>query len=213
MALMTFHSELQTSSQLMRAIQKHFTKTSIAGIVALLPIGGVVLTVYYIETGISNSWLARQPYYFPGLGIIAAAVLIYLIGLGVSNVLGKWAINRLDKLLDNLPALGALYQTIKQILGYGEGPNALFIRVVMVRARDMPGEELGFVTQEIVDDSGTRKAVVFLPFAPTPTNGRLLLLDEDAMRPVNMSVNEAFKTSIALGKTDEMIAAQRAGSP
>jgi len=198
----------------MRAIQKHFAKTAIAGVVALMPIAGIVLTVYYLETTISNSWLARQPYYFPGLGIIAAAVLIYLIGLGVSNVLGRWTINRVDRLLDNVPALGALYQTVKQILGYGEGPNALFIRVVMVRARDIPGEELGFVTQEIIDDgSGTHKAIVFIPFSPTPTTGRLLLLDEDAMRPVNMSVNEAFKTSIALGKTDEIITAHRVDSP
>ena len=190
----------------MRAIQKHFTKTAIAGIVALMPIVGIVLTVYYAETTISNSWLARQPYYFPGLGIIAAAVVIYLIGLGVSNVLGRWTLNVIDKLLDNVPALGALYQTVKQILGYGEGPNALFIRVVMVRASDVPGEELGFVTQEIIDEAtGARKAIVFIPFSPTPTNGRLVLLDEQAMRPVNMSVNEAFKTSIALGKTDEMV--------
>ena len=68
------------------------------------------------------------------------------------------------------------------------------------------GAKLGFVTQEIIEEAtGARKAIVFIPFSPTPTNGRLVLLDEQAMRPVNMSVNEAFKTSIALGKTDEMV--------
>lgn len=196
----------------MQAIQRHLTKTAIAGIVAVLPIAGIILTVYYIEVMISESWLSRQPYYFPGLGIVAAAVLIYLIGLCVSNVIGVWVVHRLDALLDRVPALGALYQTIKQILGYGEGPNALFLRVVMVPARDTPGEELGFVTQEITDESGAHKSVVFIPFAPTPTNGRLVLLDTHVLRPAKMTVNEAFRTSIALGKTDEMVRSQLGSS-
>ncbi|MSR58002.1 MAG: hypothetical protein EXS05_10040, partial [Planctomycetaceae bacterium] len=48
------------------------TRCLLAGLVALLPIGGFVLTVVYLERSIAESWLARQPFYFPGLGLIAS---------------------------------------------------------------------------------------------------------------------------------------------
>jgi hypothetical protein len=54
----------------MNAIVKHLSKCMIAGVVALLPIGGLVFTVTYFEVLISGSWLADQPWYLPGMGVV-----------------------------------------------------------------------------------------------------------------------------------------------
>ena len=149
----------------MEFLTKHITRCFIAGIVALLPIGGLVLGVVYAETQIASGF-ANQSFYFPGMGLLGAMILIYLIGLIVSTFVGRWAWNRIDGLLNKLPALGKLYQTLKQILGYGEGEEAMFQRVVLVPSRHPDAVELGLVTSQIQQD-GQPRLVVFVPGAPT----------------------------------------------
>ena len=95
----------------MKSITKHVSRCLVAGIVALLPIAGVVLTVVYLEATISGSWLKEEDWYFPGLGILAVVVLIYIIGLIVSSFLGRWLWTRVDRLLERVPALGQLPDT------------------------------------------------------------------------------------------------------
>lgn len=182
----------------MKAIRRHFSRCVVAGIVALLPIGGLVLTVVYLESQIATLWLERQGFYFFGVGLLVATVTVYLIGLFVSTFLGRWIWNSADRLLDQLPLLGSLYQTLKQILGYGEGPDAVFRRVVLIPSRDLDGDEIGLVTSE-AHRSRDGRLTVFVPSAPTPTTGRLVLVDENKVRPVKMSVSDALKTLVSVG--------------
>ena len=185
----------------MKLITGHISRCFIAGIVALLPIGGLVLTVVYMESAISGSWLAKQPFYFPGFGLLAVAANIYLIGLAVSTFVGRWLWSRVDLLLSKLPALGRLYQTLKEILGYGEGEDAIFQQVVWIPSRDLHGEEIGLVTNQTTDENGEKKLTVFVPGAPNPTTGRLLIVDAKLARPVPLPVNDALKALVSVGKT------------
>src|SRR5687768_1235225 len=105
----------------MGALVRHFLRCLVAGIVALLPVAALVLAVAYLEYSLASFWLGRQDFYFPGLGLLGAILLLYLIGLVVGTVAGGWAWALLDALFRRLPILGNLYQTLKQILGYGEG--------------------------------------------------------------------------------------------
>ena len=195
----------------MNILSKHISRCFLAGIVALLPIGGFVFTVVYLEAMIAGSWLAKQPYYFPGLGLLATAAAIYLIGLTVSTFLGRWLWNQIDLLFDSLPALGRLYQTLKQIIGYGEGKDAIFQRVILIHSREPDGAELGLVTNETTDAHGTRKLVVFVPGAPIPTTGRLIVIDESCTTALSVTVNDALKTLLSVGKTPLSLATASCG--
>ncbi len=185
----------------MQLLTRHISRCFLAGIVALLPIGGLVLTVVYLEATLAGSWLAKQPWYFPGLGLLATAAVIYAMGLTVSTFLGRWAWSRLDVLFDGLPALGRLYQTLKQIIGYGEGKDAIFLRVVLLKGSSPDGEELGLVTNETTDAAGLGKLIVFVPGAPNPTTGRLIVIDPAQTVPLSMSISDALKTLLSVGKT------------
>lgn len=186
----------------MKKVQHHITQCLIAGIVAMLPIGGLIITVGYMESAISGSGLSKLPFYFPGFGLITAALLIYLVGLGVTTFLGKWIWSRIDGVLDKLPALGRLYQTLKQILGYGEGKDAIFHEVVLIPSKDFDSQEIGLVTNKISDEDGKPKLLIFVPGVPNPTSGRLIVMDRDSVKPLNMPVNETLKALISMGKTD-----------
>ncbi len=185
----------------MHPLTRHLSRCFLAGVVAILPATGLLLTLAYLESTIAGSWLAQQPFYIPGLGLMLAVLGIYLIGLAVSTFLGRWLWGHFDALVDRLPLLGQLYQTCKQILGYGHGKGAIFQRVVLVADNDSTGEEIGLVTGEISGASGQRKLTVFIPGAPNPTNGRLVILDAGATRPLDLPVSDALKTIVSLGKT------------
>src|SRR5690606_25153951 len=127
-----------------------------------------------LERTIRDALFGDAGFYFPGLGIAAALLGIYLIGLAVTTFVGRWLWRSADRMLDRLPLLGRLYRTLKQILGYGEGADALFVETVALRAAGS-GEELGLVTSELREPTGRELRLVFVPGAPNPTAGRLLL--------------------------------------
>jgi uncharacterized membrane protein len=186
----------------MRRAYKHITQSLIAGTVALLPVSGLILIIGYLESTISSSGLSQMPFYFPGFGLLAAALIIYLIGLLVTTFIGKWIWSKVDKILGKLPALGVIYQTLKQILGYGEGKDAIFYEAVLVPSKDTQSEELGLVTNTIIEAGGKTKLVIFIPGVPNPTSGRLLVIDKESVKSLSMPVNEVLKTLVSLGKTD-----------
>ncbi len=180
---------------------RHFTRCLIAGFVALLPIAALVFTIVTLESSISGPWRHHLPFYFPGMGIILAALIIYLIGLTVTTFLGRWLWKRFDYVVDRVPLMGALYQTLKQILGYGTGKDAIFKQVVLVPNGEREGEELGLVTNQVLDASGRSMLMVFIPGAPTPTAGRMVVIDPKHVRVVDMEVNDALKCLVAVGAT------------
>jgi uncharacterized membrane protein len=157
------------------------------------------------ERSIAESWLAEQPFYFPGLGMLGVVVLTYAVGLLFTTLVGRFVWRMVDGVLEALPGLGMLYRTLKQVLGYGEGENALFERVVLVPARAGEGEELGLVTKTLAAAAGEPpRLVVFVPVAPTPTSGRMIVVEADRVRPSTLSVHEALKLLVALGKLDDV---------
>ena len=189
----------------MRPLVKHVTKCMLAGIVALLPIGGLILTIAYLESTISSAGLTRLPFYFPGLGLLLAFAVLYLIGLILTTFIGRWLWTRIDRLLDNLPALGKFYVSLKQILGYGEGKDAVFQETVLVPAPGGTGEEFGLVTNRTQTAGGEERLVIFVPGSPNPTTGRLQVCRPEEVRPSDLEVNEVFKLLVAVGKTDAEI--------
>jgi len=171
----------------------------IGGIVALLPIGGTVLGVAYLESLLSESWRSEVSWYFPGLGLILAIAVIYVVGLFVTTFLGRWLWRRADLLLEKLPILGSLYQSLKEVLGYDSKRDRFFESVVAVAVDD--GFEIGLVTGTAPGPNGEEHAVVFVPSSPNPTNGRLILLPKDSLKKLDLRAADALRGLVSMGKT------------
>ncbi len=180
----------------MKPVLHHVSRCLIAGVVALLPVAGVVWSVVVAEQAVAGAWLGEQSFYFPGLGLLVVVAALYVIGLVFSTMIGQWLWLYLDRLLERLPMLGRLYQTLKQILGYGQGPDALFKRVVLIPSRDAGGHEFALVTAE-ADASGV--LTVFVPTAPNPMAGRLVRVEASHVTAIQTSVSETLRHLVALG--------------
>ena len=178
---------------------RHVTRCLIGGIVALLPIGGTVLGVAWLEVTLAESWRDHVAFYFPGLGILLALLAIYVVGLLVTTFVGRWLWRRVDRVLEGLPVVGTLYQSLKELLGYDTARDRFFESVVAVPARD--GFEVGLVTGTAPGPDGTEHTVVFVPSSPNPTNGRLLLMPPDRLRKLDLRAADALRGLVSMGKT------------
>ncbi len=182
----------------MASPSSHVTRCLLAGLVALLPIGGAAVSIVWLEATLSGSWLREQPFYVPGLGLLLALLAVYLVGLCVTTFVGRFLWRRMDRLLERLPLLGELYQSLKEVLGYDTSRDRFFRGVVLVEADG--GHEVGLVTGETTVAGGAVRATVFVPGSPNPGNGRLLLVPKERLVPIDVRAADALRALVSLGK-------------
>jgi uncharacterized membrane protein len=172
----------------------------VAGIVALLPMGGAVFTIVWLENTITASWRSQlQGWYFPGLGLLLALLAVYVTGFFVTTFIGRWLWRRLDRLLESVPLLGTLYQSLKEVLGYDSTRERFFQGVVAVTADE--GYEIGFVTGQSPGPDGQPCTLVFVPSVPNPTNGKLLLVEPGRLKKIDVRTADALRALVSIGKT------------
>jgi uncharacterized membrane protein len=124
--------------------------------------------------------------------------LLYFLGLVVSTRLAKF----IDWVMSRVPVVTTIYHTVRgvfQSLGNQKGPGR-FKRVVSV-AFGGPGLRVpGFVTQTMREAATGRTILsVFVPFAPLPTSGFVLLVPEDDVVDLGWSVNETMQGIVSGG--------------
>jgi uncharacterized membrane protein len=181
----------------MDKIYRHVVLCILTGLVTLLPVGGTILLIVFAERSLSPVIPAKL--YFPGEGLLAVILLLYLLGLTLTTVVGRWLWNLLDTALSKFPGLGMLYRTLKQILGLESGQGALFQRVVLVTNDATGGAEIGLVTAT-EGSADTTQLIVYVPGSPNPAQGRLLRLPANRAVATNLSVDKALKALFSLGK-------------
>ncbi len=181
----------------MPSLSSHVSRCVVAGIVALLPVGGALLTICWLESALA-SWRQEDWFYFPGLGLIVTLLAICLVGLLVTTFLGRWLWRVFDRAIERLPLIGMLYQSLKEVLGYDTGKERFFQGVVLVAG--VTGEELGLITGQAEGLEGPPRTIVFVPGSPNPASGRLVLLEESQLRRVDVPVADVLRMLVALGK-------------
>ena len=86
-----------------------------AGIAALFPIylTYIVLKFLFVTLEkISAPMLKKIEFEIPGLGILLTLILIYLLGLVVTNFLGRKIFNLGERILTKVPIVNTIYTTL-----------------------------------------------------------------------------------------------------
>ncbi|MFZ2587683.1 MAG: DUF502 domain-containing protein [Alphaproteobacteria bacterium] len=168
----------------------------------------VVGVVFWVDNGLKSilpEALHLKIANIPGLGLLGGAVLLTAIGVVARNYLGKKLLDWADTLFENIPVVRSIYGAAKQLVGAfggGDGDAARFGEVVMIEYPRQGVWTLGFVagpsTLEQPKTKGT-KLIVFVPSAPSPTNGFVLVVPEaDVLRP-GISVDDGWKMVMSGG--------------
>jgi uncharacterized membrane protein len=108
----------------------------------------------------------------------------------------------LDRTLLRVPLLNKIYMTIKQVNEAFTSNKSAFKQVVLIEFPQPGHRAVGFVTgeqDEAFHQGGPRTISVFIPTTPNPTSGFLILVPEDEVKKLNISVAEGIKFIVSLG--------------
>jgi uncharacterized membrane protein len=121
-----------------------------------------------------------------------------------SNYLGRTLLGLGAELLEHIPLVRSVYSAAKQISDtmFSNKGNS-FRKVVLIRYPNKDTWSLAFQTGESLGELNARlpehMVSVFVPTTPNPTSGFLLLVPQDDMIELEMTVDEALKMIISLG--------------
>ncbi|GFE57938.1 DUF502 domain-containing protein [Geobacter sp. AOG1] len=192
----------------MENVFKHLKGRFAAGLFVVIPLGITIFILKFLfnfADGILGTYLdafftalSHQEFYFPGLGMLCGAVVIYLAGLLATNVMGRRLILMWDEFLSHIPLVKSIYTSSKQLAQVFKEGKTSYRRAVFVEWPRKGVRAVGFVTAE-VERGGERLVVVYVPTMPNPTSGFALFFREEEVMECGMSVEEAVKFVVSGG--------------
>ena len=137
----------------------------------------------------------------PGLGFVLLLIFLYLIGMVMSNILGRSLFQFWENILDRIPLVKNIYQGAKQLIQTISLSKTFGFKKVVLIEYPRPGlRAIGFVTNTF-EDKGNHKryTVVFIPSPPNPINGLFEIVPENEIIETNLSIEEAIKMVVSAG--------------
>jgi len=136
--------------------------------------------------------------HIPGTGILTGLVIILVVGMFARNVVGERFLRGLDRLIDRIPWYRTVYSTVKQLTdAFSPDNTRSFKQVVLVEFPEPGSRAIGFRT-DTAEIEGKRVSVIYVP-----TNqlylGHVLFLPEEAVRVLEMRVEEAIRLLVSGG--------------
>ena len=182
----------------------HVKRTMIEGVLLLVPIVITFLVLKwvwgFIDGVLRPALETATGASFPGLGVVALLVLIYIVGLTWEIDLGRRILGSAQRVLMSLPIVRSIYVPAQQLIQSFSGSGASgFKRVVVIEYPRVGTWVLGFLTSITTAKDGIRMGVVYVPTAPTPNSGWVAILPIDEVFDTEMSVQEAMTMVLSGG--------------
>lgn len=196
-------------------IAKALKKYLITGVLVWLPIAVTIWAMSYIISAadrlislLPESW---QPQHFwgfniPGLGIVAATVVLFVTGVFAANVLGRRILGAWDSLLGRIPVVKSIYSSVKKVSESLLSDSSRSFKTPVLVPFPQPGIwTIAFVSGHIPDKikgslpQDDDYISVYVPTTPNPTGGYYIMVKKSDVRELDMSVDQALKYVISLG--------------
>jgi uncharacterized membrane protein len=188
-------------------------KIFLTGLAVILPIG-LTLYILFFLIDMLDSLLKIIParyqpealfgFSIPGLGVIVVFILILFCGLIARSYFGYNIVSSAESIVDKIPFVGPIYQSIKQVSdSMFANRRTSFKKVVLLEFPRKGIYTVGFVTgepgPEIQSKLGQKCISVFMPTTPNPTSGYLVIVPENDLIQVDISVEDALTYIISIG--------------
>jgi uncharacterized membrane protein len=192
-------------SRLARRLRQY----AVVGLVVLTPVG---VTIFVLSWGLRtvDAVFGAPLQEFvglrvPGLGIAVLAILVLLVGWAVHHAVGRRLVETWNSALSRFPLTRRVYNAGSQIVQATlAGDRRMFSRAVLVPFPSDGSWAIGFVTNEQTPlYSGVVGEACLTVFVPTtfsvPPSGYLLVVPDARVRPLEISVDDAFKFVVSAG--------------
>ncbi|MCW0232177.1 MAG: DUF502 domain-containing protein [Ferrovibrio sp.] len=192
----------------------------LAGIIVTAPIGLTIYLVFITIEAIDRNVRSlvplgyeperfipsyNLPFGIPGLGLIAAVVLLTLIGFLATNLMGRTLLRLGERIVARMPIVRGVYSALKQIFEtvFSQSGNS-FRQVALVPWPSTGSWTIAFVTNyvqggEVSEQLGEDLVTVYVPTTPNPTGGYMTYYRRRDIKILSMTVDQAMKLIISCG--------------
>ncbi len=185
----------------MKQINQIFFK----GLIVVLPITLTFYLLFWASVKVESlfksslQWILGKELYIPGLGIAVTLILVFLVGLLVSNFITARLFNWITDTLEKVPLIKVIYNPLKDLMalipGRSSSKNKLQ-RVVMVPLEGLGVEVMGLVTREDLEEIPDKNLItVYVPLSYM-LGGLTVFVDRNKVKKVDMAVDQALKLSV-----------------
>jgi uncharacterized membrane protein len=188
---------------------KTISKILLTGFITLLPIVLTIYLLYWLAVsseqvlGSALRFLLPDASYFPGLGMIAGLVVVFIVGLMMNAYMVRQMFALGEQALYRLPLIKTVYRAFRDFFDFFSPKKEQFGQVVAVSLNGM--ELVGFITQEnphrLPESFRSPDSVlVYLPMSYM-VGGYTVLIPRSELRPLKMSMEEAMRFVLTAGIT------------
>lgn len=204
---------------MLRSINRNF----LVGVVTLLP---VVLTIYLLYWLVATTesalgdvvrFVMPDAWYVPGMGVAAGLVSAFVVGLLMRTLVAQRLFAWGERIFYRLPLVRSVYPSLRDLLAYlSPEKKKEFEKVVAVTFGETGVQAIGLVTQSGPDRlprgfGGADYVLVYFPMAYN-IGGYAVLMPRSAVRPLDMSMEDAMRFALTAGVTGGRGPAQSDGA-
>tara|TARA_B000000557_G_scaffold154129_1_gene125074 strand:- start:305 stop:925 length:621 start_codon:yes stop_codon:yes gene_type:complete len=185
----------------------------VAGLLVWIPLGLTIFVIKLLIDLLGQTYLLIPPALrpenligteIPGIGVIVAIIVVLLTGLVTANYFGKSIVKAWDAFLDRIPFIRSIYSPLKKFseLVLSDQTQS-FSKVLLIEYPRKGIYSLCFQTSkelgEVQNQAGEEMVCVYIPTTPNPTSGYIVLVPQNEVKELKMSVEDALKMIISLG--------------
>ena len=185
----------------------------VAGLLVWIPLGLTIFVIKLLIDLLGQTYLLIPPALrpenligteIPGIGVIVAIIVVLLTGLVTANYFGKSIVKAWDAFLDRIPLILSIYSPLKKFseLVLSDQTQS-FSKVLLIEYPRKGIYSLCFQTSkelgEVQNQAGEEMGCVYIPTTPNPTSGYIVLVPQNEVKELKMSVEDALKMIISLG--------------
>lgn len=173
------------------------------GLIAIAPLSITIAIFYWLFSMLETALgpfirdLIGPKYYFPGLGVLCALIIIFLIGALLNTWIIKHLANYFERIFNRIPLFKSLYNMIKNVMQFlHASPGEHKQQVVQV---SIDGSDLiGLVTCDNfshIPEMDTDRIAVFFPMS-YQIGGYTLLVPRSKIKLLNISMETALQNTL-----------------
>ncbi len=186
---------------------KNIVRYFMQGVIIIIPVAVTVVIlvkiISWFDSVFDGIGVAINPYLDSWIAVVAALLLIFLIGLLGSSFFFKPLFRLIEYALEKTPVIKMVYSSTKDLLSAFVGGKKKFNKPVLITInKESNIQQLGFITNtELAHLNIKEKVAVYVPMSYS-LSGNLLIVPAENIHPIEASPSEIMKFIVSGGVTD-----------
>jgi len=200
-------------------------KYLLTGLLILVPLSITVWVLNLIVTTMDQTLNLlpedvrnHPPFNIHGMGVVLTLAIVLVTGLLAHNFIGRRVVLWWEAALRRIPVVNSIYTAVKQVSDTLFSPSGqAFRKAVLIRFPTDKAWTVAFVVgdpgEKLKKPLTPQHLTVYVPTAPNPTSGYVLIVHVDDMVDLDISVDDALKFVVSMGVASPNVKPGKAAPP